>query len=273
MLIALLVVLVLLLLGLVVFFNRDLLLCVGRWILHQRYRVTPSGLDDLDPTRTYLIVPNHPAIVDPLVLTAELYHRRVVIRPLVDESFFSNTIFRHIFKMFNAVKVPDFRKLNFRPVLKRRPSLKDSAHRARQLHPTVVETLAKGGSVLVYPSGHITANGREELSNRQLVYNVISKLPKGVSVLGVRIRGLYGSMWSRVGGRAAPRFALTFVKAIFLWFGTWFRRRRAVTIHFEDLTERVAEWAKDGRQAFNAALERWYDADLRALGLEYEIAT
>lgn len=273
MMITLCILLVLLVVGLVVFFNRDALLCVGRWILHQRYKVMASGLENLDPTRTYLIVPNHPAIVDPLVLTAELYHRRVVIRPLVDESFFSNTIFRHIFMMFNAVKVPDFRKLNFRPILKHRPSLKDSVRRARELDPTVVETLAKGGSVLVYPSGHITANGREELSNRQLVYNVISKLPKDVLVLGVRIRGLYGSMWSRVGGRVAPRFVLTFVKAIFLWFGTWFRRRRAVSIHCEDLTDRIKDWAKDGRQAFNTALERWYDADLRALGLEHEVAT
>lgn len=259
--------------GVFVLMNRDALMCVGRWILHRRYAVSLSGVENLDPKRTYLIIPNHPAIVDPLVLATELYKFKVVIRPLVDESFFSSRLFKHIFSMFNAVRVPDFRRINFRPILKVRPSLRDSAQRAKQLGATVLETLASGGSVLLYPSGHITASGREEMSNRQLAHNVISSLPEDVAVIGVRIRGLYGSMWSRVGGRPAPRFTWTFVKAVFQWFGTFFRRRRRVTIHFENITDRIKKWTVGGRQAFNGLLEQWYDADLAALGRTCECAT
>lgn len=259
--------------GVFIYLNRDALLCVGRWILHRRYDVSLDGVEKMDPSRTYLILPNHPAIVDPLVLTSELYKFKVVIRPLVDESFFSNSIFKHIFMMFNAVKVPDFRRINFRPILKVRPTLRDSARRARALGETVLNTLAKGGSVLMYPSGHITSTGKEEMSNRQLAFNIISNLPKDVSVIGVRIRGLYGSMWSRVGGRPAPRFVWTFVKAIFMWFGTFFRPRRKVSIYFEDITDKSRSWTPGGRQAFNGELERWYDADLAAAGHESEPAT
>ena len=90
----------------------------------RRYNVTLSGTENLDPKRTYLIFPNHPALIDPFVLTTELYKSKVIIRPLIDESFFSNRLFKHIFMMFNAVRVPDFRRINFRPLLKVRPDKK-----------------------------------------------------------------------------------------------------------------------------------------------------
>ena len=93
----LIVVSVLLAIGIFIMFNRHALVSVGRWILHRRYNVTLSGTENLDPKRTYLIFPNHPALIDPFVLTTELYKSKVIIRPLIDESFFSNRLFKHIF--------------------------------------------------------------------------------------------------------------------------------------------------------------------------------
>lgn len=263
------------LLGLIAFImlNRHALVSVGRWVLHRRYNVQLSGTENLEPNRTYLIFPNHPALVDPFVLATELYKCKVIIRPLIDESFFSNRLFKHIFMMFNAVRVPDFRRINFRPILKVRPSLKDSARRAKELGATVLSTLREGGSVLLYPSGHITSTGKEEMSNRQLAHNIINSLPKNVQVIGVRMRGLYGSMWSRVNGRPAPRFTWTFVKAVLLWLPMFFWRRRKVTLHFENITDKLKSWAPEGRKAFNDLLEKWYDADLLAMGATAEPIT
>lgn len=265
----------LVLVGVVAFIllNRNALVGVGRWVLSRRYEVSVSGVEHLIPGRTYLILPNHPAIIDPVVLGTELYRCQVDFRPLIDESFFSNRLLRHIFSMFDAVRVPDFRRINFRPVLKIRPSLRDSAWRAKELCSTVLTTLHEGGSVLLYPSGHISATGREEMSNRQLAHNIVSSLPKNVAVIGVRIRGLYGSMWSRVGGRPAPRFNLTFAKAVVMWFGTFFRRRRKVSLYFENITDLIRSWASNGRRSFNDRLEEWYDYDLASQGKSAEPAT
>lgn len=257
----------------VVYSSRDALLFFGRWILHRRYEVTLRGQEGLDPKLTYLIIPNHPAIVDPLVVVTELHRLQIDIRPLVDESFFSNGLTRHILALFDAVRVPDFRRVNFRPILKVRPTLHDSARRARALGYTALSTLANGGNLLLYPSGHITDDGRETLSNRQLAYNVISQLPDDVHVLGVRTRGLYGSMWSRVGGRPAPPFVRTLVKSVLLWFVSGFRRKRKVDIYFQDITKETCAWATEERMHFNANLERWYDADLALAGLHAEEAT
>jgi long-chain-fatty-acid--[acyl-carrier-protein] ligase len=256
-----------------VYTSRNLLLLCGRWILHRRYDVTVTGSREIDSKSTYLIIPNHPAIVDPLILVTELYKYRINIRPLVDESFFSNRMVRHILALFDAVKVPDFQKLNFRPILKVRPKKQDSARRARALGYTVLATLTSGGNILLYPSGHITESGKESIKNRQLAHNVISQLPENTRVLAVRIRGLYGSIWSRVGGRSAPPFLKTLIKSIMLWFFSRFRKRRKVRLYFEDITHKCKDWALQGRTIFNKKLEAWYDSDLKEMGYNSEEAS
>lgn len=253
--------------------SRNALLFVGRWALRRRYDVRIDGADGIDPSQTYLVIPNHPAIVDPLIVVTELHRLHVDIRPLVDESFFSNKLTRHVLALFDAVRVPDFRRANFRPFLKVRPSRRSSARRAKALGYTVLATLTGGGNVLLYPSGHITTDGRERMSNRQLAFNVISQLPRDVRVLAVRTRGLYGSIWSRVAGRPAPPYVRTFIKSGFLWLIAGFRRKREVAVHFEDITVRSRAWATLGRIGFNDKMEQWYDSDLALIGRDCEEAS
>jgi len=254
----------------IVYTSRNAFLCVSRWMLRRRYDITLTGTDCLVPERTSLIIPNHPAIVDPFLVVTELHAKRIDIRPLVDESFFSTGFTRHILALVDAVRVPDFGRQNFRPILKVRPTLRNSAKRAQTLGYTVLATLTSGRNVLLYPSGHITPDGRETIGNRQLAFNVISTLPEDVRTIAVRTRGLYGSMWSRVGGRQSPPFIRTFVKSCCMWLVAGFRRRRKVSIHFEDITDRCLSWTSGGRLEFNSNLERWYDSDLAERGLSAE---
>ena len=122
-------------------------------------------------------------------------------------------------------------------------------------------TLRDGGSVLFYPSGHVQSEAEvETVGTRQLAYNVCRELPNGVRVLGVRTRGLWGSIWSRKGRTSSPAFVPTFLKGIFHWFFiTPFVPRRPVTMHVEDLTDRVRTWSRLTRLEFNRELEKWYN--------------
>ena len=56
-------------------------------------------------------------------------------------------------------------------------------------------------------------------------------------------------------------FVPTFIKSVLLWF-FWspFVPRRRVTMHIEDLTDRVKEWSHGTRLDFNRKLEEWYNA-------------
>ncbi len=237
------------------FNHRKVLVFTGRWIFRRRYAVTVEGLDALDPRSTHLVLPNHPAMVDPMLVTAELW--RFPLKPLSDESFFhAGLVAPRVLKTLGAVAVPDLRKHRSRA----------GASIARGLGDIVLKTLSDGGNVIFYPSGHIWTEPKEEIGTRQLAYNICRDLPPGVQVVGVRTTGLWGSIWSRKGRTASPAFVPTFIKSILLWlFVAPLRPRRRVTIHIENLTSRVLEWSRGTRLEFNAQLETWYNfQDLRS---------
>ena len=265
------------------FSYRSVLLFVGRWIFARRYKVEVDGWESqtgltgltglgqvgenssssrkedstlqlqletptLNPV--YLVLPNHTAMVDPMLVEAVFW--RTPLRPLCDESFFkAGIVAPHVLKTVGAIAVPDLRKHR----------TAKGASMARGLGEIIKSTLGDGGNVFFYPSGHIqTEPDREDIGTRQLAYNICGDLPRGVRVVGVRIRGLWGSIWSRAGRKASPSFVPTFVKSVFLWF-FWspFVPRRRVTMHVEDLTDLVKEWSKLTRLEFNARLSEWYN--------------
>ena len=222
----------------------------GRWIFRRRYAVSVKGLECLETGKTYLVLPNHPAMVDPMIVTAELW--RTPLKPLVDEQFFSAGIVAPaVLRTLGGVPVPDLRKHRS----------KAGASVARGLGDLVKGTLAEGGSMIFYPSGHIYTENREDIGTRQLAYNICRELPPGVEVIGVRTTGLWGSIWSRAGRTSSPPFVRTLVKSVLLWFFVApFTRRRAVTLQLENLTERVKTWSATlTRLDFNRQLEAWYN--------------
>lgn len=241
---------------------RKALLCVGRWVLRRRYAVKVDGADVVESgyasgatgvcamAKPLLVLPNHPAMVDPMLVVSEFVGVR--LRPLADEAFFrAGLIAPVVLKTLGSVAVPDLR----------RHRSAAGATVARGLTRVVVDVLENGGSVVFYPSGHIqTERDVESIGTRQLAYNVCRTLPPDVRVVCVRTRGLWGSVWSRAGRTASPKLVPTLAKSVLMWcFAVPFMRRRQVTIRVEDLTDRVREWSELSRLEFNRRLEEWYN--------------
>ena len=247
---------------------RNVLMFVGKWIFARRYDVEVTGSlgqetedkrlesgaikqsNNQTIEQPYLVLPNHPAMVDPMLVCAAL--SEIPLRPLVDEGFFkAGLVAPMVLRTVGAVAVPDLRKHRSAA----------GATVARGLNEVVLKALRDGGSIIFYPSGHIqTEADKEEIGTRQLAYNICRELPEGVEVIGVRTRGLWGSIWSRKGCTASPKFIPTLLKSVFLWFFVApFVPRRKVAMHIENLTARAREWSKLTRLEFNRELEKWYN--------------
>ena len=127
------------------------------------------------------------------------------------------------------------------------PDLEKTTHRAEgaaaasRLSQIAIDSLAAGKEMVFYPSGHVKTVDSEVIGNRRMAYEVCRELPENVEVIMVRMRGLEGSLWSKLHPKT-------------------FRFRRTVYIHFEPMTAQLCEWASTlSRREFNRQLEDWYN--------------
>lgn len=221
-----------------------------RGVLSSRYRVHLKGAELLQKPQTTLFLPNHQASVDPQIVCSQLL-RYTDVSPLVTEGYFKIPVVAQILHLMGAVRVPDLERS------------RRGVEVVAGLNKVVVDALAEGRSVLIYPAGQLTNGGLERVGNKQGAWQVCHQLPNGVRVVGMRIQGLWGSMWSRAKTGKSPNFLWTYLKGIFYVLANFifFVPRRDVTITFEDITEEAKRYAAEGRQPFNRYLESFYNAE------------
>ncbi len=212
--------------------NRYTLAKIVRFFFHWHYDIRVTGEDLLRDDSTHLVLPNHTAYIDPLILFSEEWW--LPICPLVDELFMRHKFYGHILRKADAIEVPDLLKADGE-------GLKAKAEAASRLSRIAIDSLAAGKQICFYPSGHVKIVDKEIIGNRRLAYEVCRELPAGVRVILCYMRGLEGSVWSKL----KPK--------------QW-KWRRTVTLHFEDHTTDVRTWAQTlTRREFNEKLENWYN--------------
>ncbi len=226
---------------------RPMICYTVRQLLHLRYRIRIQGIELMNTNKAHLILPNHAAVMDPIILFAEMYNYS--LQPLVDEGYFKISLFRKILGLFDAICVPDLGKG------------RNNVAQAGALLQTAIQGLEQGGNVLFYPSGHVTHNGNETIGNRQLAHKVCKDLPPGTQVLMIRTKGLWGSTWSRYGRKSTPNIGLVLLRnaAWCMCGGLLWIKRRNIDILIEDMTTQVMEWSQLERREFNNKLAEWYN--------------
>ena len=205
-----------------------------KFFFHWHYDIRVTGEELLRDEATHLVLPNHSAYIDPLILFSEEWW--LPICPLTDELFMRHWFYGHILRKADAIEVPDLNKSAM--------SREEGAAAAAQLTRIVLDSLAAGKQLCFYPSGHVKTIDKEHIGNRRLAYEVCRELPDNVRVILCRMRGLETSRWSKLKPKKRK----------------W---RRTVTLHFEDHTEDVRTWAQTlDKRAFNEQLENWYNKEL-----------
>ena len=218
--------------------------------LHYDIKMTNKEALDVPEGDNLLVLPMHRALIDPLILFAELYDYK--LQPMVDARFWKNKFLGHVLNLFDAVQVPDLRRGG-----------REGVEQVQKLDGIVKTQLENGANILFYPSGHVTLDGKETIGNRRMAYNASKILPEHTRVVAIEIHGLWGSRWSNYGRtRTAPMVPMLVKSLKFLLLLRFlFVPKRKVDIRFTDITADFREWSSLPRQEFNAKMEDFYNRE------------
>ena len=216
-------------------------------LLSLRYKVKIIGLDAIDVKKGYLILPNHPAEIDPVILTTFL-GSKFNPRPIVLEDFFNSPALHWLFKMLRAMPMPniedgrsEFKTLRINNTLKE-----------------IKSGLQCGDNVLLYPSGRLSRNGEEKLGGASALHSLLKENPD-TNILLVRTKGLWGSSfsWAYKNDRPDLRQQFLFGLKVLLKNLLIFTPRRKIVVKIETLPQSFPRTGNKISQ--NKFLEKWYD--------------
>jgi 1-acyl-sn-glycerol-3-phosphate acyltransferase len=155
------------------------------WLLiHSVYRLEKSGLDHIPEHGAALLVCNHVSFVDAIVIMAAC---RRPIRFVMDHRIFKTPVLRFIFRTGGAI-----------PIASRR----EDPEMMERAFAEVAAALRAGQLVGIFPEGRLTDSG-EIQPFRPGIQRILAETP--VPVVPMALRGLWGSFFSRMGGRAMRR--------------------------------------------------------------------
>lgn len=219
-----------------------------RLLLRVRYKIVVKGAEVFQKNSPVLILPNHQALIDPVILLSQIY-RFSSATPVISEKYFNIPVLKFFFKRWGAVRVSDL----------------ETGNRDTQVLKLITRSVIKGfrrkKNIVLYPSGQIAGQGYERIFNKKSAWQIVRKLPEDVRVIGVRITGLWGSIWSKAWIGKSPDFFIQILKGIFFVLANlfFFMPKRTITIEFEDLTSIAESKALLGKKQFNSFLEDFYN--------------
>ena len=152
------------------------------WILvHSVYRLEKRGLENIPEDGPAVLVCNHVSFVDPLVILAASPRP---IRFVMDYRIFATPVLSFVFRTGKAIPVAP---------AKENQKLLDEAY------DKIAEALEAGELVAIFPEGRITDSGELNPFKRG-IGRIVERTP--VPVIPLALKGLWGSFFSRRGGRA-----------------------------------------------------------------------
>ncbi len=214
-------------------------------LLRLRYRIIVKGLDKITADgRPILFLPNHPALIDPVIMMTRLFPR-FHPRPLADEAQVDKMFVRRIAGRMRTIVIPDLSAGG----LEKRGQVQAGIDQ-------VVQALRQGDNVLLYPAGRLMQGPREELGANSAVHQIVTAVPEARIVL-LRTTGLWGSSFSRAHG--IPSLAANLKKHLVHLpaAGIFFMPRRQVLI---EAHEPVDFPCHGDKMVINRYLEDFYNA-------------
>ncbi|MDD1793007.1 MFS transporter [Enterovibrio sp. ZSDZ42] len=149
------------------------------WLLsHSVYRVKHQNLQHIPEKGGALLVSNHVSYVDALLLAGACPRP---IRFVMDEDYYHLPVLHYFFKASRVIPI------------------KLSSGSIRSALNQIKEQLEEGELVCIFPEGQLTSDG-EMIPFKRGIDLILKQTP--VPVIPIALKGLWGSYFSREGGRA-----------------------------------------------------------------------
>lgn len=219
-----------------------------RVLLRLRYKVVVSGIELLQNEKTSLLLPNHQALIDPFLLLSEVFKHSSAI-PVISAKYYDIPVASTYFKSMGAVRVSDLET-----------GSRDTQV-LKNITRSVYKALKRETNIVIYPSGQLSNQGYEKILNKKSAYHIVISMPETTQIIGVRIRGLWGSIFSKANTGRSPNIFKQLLKGAFFVIANFifFVPKRKVEIEFFDITCNAIENAKAGLKQFNLFLEEFYN--------------
>jgi long-chain-fatty-acid--[acyl-carrier-protein] ligase len=235
-----------------------LLRTITKWLLSLRYHVSIRGLEAVAAKgkKGILFLPNHPALIDPIILAAYL-RTPFAPRALADKDQVDRFLIRWLVRRTGVRIIPSMATYGSAARSEIEKALDES-----------IEGLKHGENLLLWPGGRAYRGYLEDLGGNSAVERILQQYPD-VRVVLVRIKGLWGSSFSWASGRK-PEVAKTLCKGFFslLASGIFFAPHRNVTIEFYEPPNLPRprsclpqEDTGADRNTLNRFLEAYYNTD------------
>ncbi len=169
------------------------------WVLmHSLYRIGKHDLHHIPKEGAAVLVCNHVSFVDPVVIGA------VCPRPMrfvMYHKIYNTPVAKHFFKQAGAIPIA---------------TQKENPQLLQQAYDTIAQALENGELVCIFPEGGLTPDG-EVQPLKPGIERILERTP--VPVIPMALSGLWGTWFSRFGGRAMKGWPKNWMKKINLHTG------------------------------------------------------
>ncbi len=216
-----------------------------RILLKLRYRVKVTGLDSIPagPGQSLLFLPNHPALIDPVIVLSQIYPKFRCI-PLAKENELNVPVIKQLARKAETITIGNIN------------SSRQAAKEAERVIQKVAEKLNSGRNVYLYPAGKLYRSSNENIGANSAVEYLLKNCPN-VKPVVIRTSGLWGSSFSFASGESPD--AKSIVKKAFgilLKNLIFFSPKRKVEIEIQPADFLSTD---DDRLTVNRKLEEFYN--------------
>lgn len=159
-----------------------------RALVHTVYRLRKTRLDRI-PDGPAVLVCNHVSFADALIIGAAF---RRPVRFVMDHRIYKHPALRWFFDAVGVIPIA---------------RAKDDPELLAEAYDRIAATLRRGELVCIFPEGMITHDGALNVF-RDGITRIVERTP--VPVVPLALRGMWGSFFSRRGGRAMSRLPRRF---------------------------------------------------------------